>query len=278
MKITFVQSRGLVNDPIANFYKARMRINNVDSDIFVFPEMFCSGYISDEKHMHINNLKKLIYDNVQDLCKVKGCSVIIGSPTERDGKKFDSALLINPEGTTVYDKVVLCSDGAFDETAFFTAGNRPVVIDHDGVRIGLMVGDDLLSTELMAAYMDEDVHIIVDIAAMDAGQMDRLEKIAASKAAQNHVPIIVCNMIGDDCGHMLCGRSMMMSSDGTAVEKCTDGSDVREIRLNPDELNANISKRVRTRNIKLEKCETVKSGTSEPDTSIKSCPYGTLPS
>ena len=37
MKITLVQSRGLVNDPKVNFFKARMRINNVDSEIFIFP-------------------------------------------------------------------------------------------------------------------------------------------------------------------------------------------------------------------------------------------------
>ena len=44
MRITLVQSRGLMNDPTVNFFKARMRINNVESDIFVLPEMFCSGY------------------------------------------------------------------------------------------------------------------------------------------------------------------------------------------------------------------------------------------
>ena len=42
MKITLVQSRGVVGDTKVNYFKAKMRISNVESDIFVFPEMYMS--------------------------------------------------------------------------------------------------------------------------------------------------------------------------------------------------------------------------------------------
>ena len=84
MKITLVQSRGLVNDPTVNFFKARMRINNVDADMFILPEMFCSGYVSDENTMRLKDLDDKIVNKLAELSVQRGCAIICGCPRKEN--------------------------------------------------------------------------------------------------------------------------------------------------------------------------------------------------
>ena len=95
MKITLVQSRGLVNDPTVNFFKARMRINNVDADMFILPEMFCSGYISEEKTMRLGELDDKIVNKLSELSVQRGCAIITGCPRKEGDDLYNCALLIN---------------------------------------------------------------------------------------------------------------------------------------------------------------------------------------
>jgi predicted amidohydrolase len=95
MKITLVQSRGLVNDPKVNFFKARMRINNVDSEIFVFPEMFCTGYVSQRQDMQLQVLENAILKDLAKLSDNKGSTIICGCPVAEGDDIYDTALIID---------------------------------------------------------------------------------------------------------------------------------------------------------------------------------------
>ncbi|MBQ3735674.1 MAG: hypothetical protein II855_01940, partial [Candidatus Methanomethylophilaceae archaeon] len=111
MKITLVQSRGLVNDPKVNFYKARMRINNVDSEIFVFPEMFCSGYVSDRNTMRLDMLKPMVIDELAKLSDNKGSTIICGCPQKDGDTIYDTALVIDGKEVSCYRKINLSNKG-----------------------------------------------------------------------------------------------------------------------------------------------------------------------
>ena len=226
MKITLVQSRGLVNDPTVNFFKARMRINNVDADMFILPEMFCSGYISDEKTMRIGELDEKIINKLSELSVQRGCAIICGCPRKEGDDLYNCALLINKKEITAYKKMILSDDGAFDETQVFKPGNQPMIIDHMGLNIGVSVGYDLLSPELYKYYAENDVDLLICISAFNEKQMDRFDKIVKSRAAENSLPVILCNMVGPDCGQNLIGRSKFIGPDGSIIEGCTESSDV----------------------------------------------------
>ena len=73
--------------------------------------------------------------------------------------------------------MILSDDGAFDETKVFKTGNQPMIIDHMGLNIGVSVGYDLLSPELYKYYAENDVDLLICIAAFNEKQMDRFDKI-----------------------------------------------------------------------------------------------------
>jgi NAD+ synthase (glutamine-hydrolysing) len=261
-----------LRDPTVNFFKARMRINNVDSDMFILPEMFCSGYTNDMEAMKIDLLDEKIVSKLSELSVNRGCAIICGCPRKEDDKIFDCALLIDGKNVTPYKKMILGKDGAFDETKTFTAGNQPMIIDHMGVKIGMSVGDDLLSPELFKFYAENDVDIIVCISAFNEAQMSRFDKIVVSRAAENSLPVILCNMVGPDCGQNLVGRSKYIGADGSIIESCTESSDVREINVDEESLKKAKCARVLLPDLTFGECIKCTSSSGEGANPIPKCP------
>jgi predicted amidohydrolase len=271
MKITLVQSRGIMQDPTVNFFKARMRINNVESDIFVLPEMFCCGYTGDTNMMKIPSLDDKIIGKLSGLSVERGCAIIVGCPREIEGKIYDCALAISGKTITPYCKMMLGTDGAVDEPKTFSAGNRPMIIDHDGLKIGIAIGDDLLSPELYRFYAEHDCDLVICIAAFNEEQMRRFDKIVASRAAENSLPAMICNMVGPDCGQNLIGRSKYIGGDGEVIESCTESSDVRVISIDPQTLKDAKAARRTLPDLKLGEPILMESHTTEP-VNVKHCP------
>ncbi|MCQ2056541.1 MAG: carbon-nitrogen hydrolase family protein [archaeon] len=272
MKVALIQSRGLLQDPTVNFFKARMRINNVDADMFIFPEMFCSGYSGRKEDMKIEMLDSKIITKLCDLSVSRGCAIICGCPIKEKEKIYDCALLISGKEITVYKKMILGNDGAFDENQYFTPGNQPMIIDHMGLQIGLSVGNDLLLPELYKFYAENGVDIIVCISAFNANQMNKFDKIVISRAAENSLPVIVCNMVGSDCGQNLIGKSKFIGPDGSIIESCTESSDVRILNIDTGILRTSSKNRKILPSVKFGECIKAKS-ISSGGTGPVICPF-----
>ena len=272
MKITLVQSRGLMQDPTVNFFKARMRINNVDADIFILPEMFCSGYTGDEKKMSLDVLDAKIVSKISELSVNRGSTVIMGCPRKIDDKIYDCALVISGKEINTYKKMILSRDGAFDETEVFSPGNQPMIVDHMGLKIGMSIGYDLLSSELFRYYALNDVDMMVCISALTEGQMGMMEKIVRSRAAEFSMPVILCNMVGPDCGVNLIGRSKFIGPDGNDIESCTESSDVRVITLDEEILRDAKESRVVLPDVVLGEAIVVKTESGNGENKA-TCPY-----
>lgn len=242
MKITLVQSRGLVNDPKSNFFKARMRINNVDSDVFVFPEMYCSGYVRNEADMHVDSLKTMVLDGLSKLSDNRGCTIICGCPVKDDDGLYDAALVIDGMSASHYRKMCL-TDSIFDENGIFKTGSRPLIAEREGLRMGLAIGDDIISPDLIRYYAECGADMIICISALTGLKATRFARIIQAFAAMYSMPILLCNMTGPDCGVELGGKSIYVDENGDIIESCTSGSDVREIRVDVEALKANTASR-----------------------------------
>jgi predicted amidohydrolase len=68
--------------------------------------------------------------------------------------------------------------------------------------------------------------------------MAGMEKIAVSRAVENRIYVMLVNMVGEDPGKKMAGRSMLISPDGEVLERFSDSTDLREIRLEDDFLDA----------------------------------------
>ena len=273
MKITLVQSRGLVKDPKVNFFKARMRINNVDSEIFVFPEMFCCGYVGDEATMQLPFLENTILNDLAKLSDNKGSTIICGCPVKEGDDLYDTALVFDGMERHYYKKMYLYAGNVFDETKVFKRGSTPMIIERQGLKMGLMLGHDLFIDDLVSYYAENGADLIICMSALLPEQIEEFLKVGQSSAIRFSIPIMICNMTGNDCGKELGGRSAFISDKGEFLETCTAGSDVREIRIDVDAMKAATASRILPPKIQFGEGTEVNIKKVDPDPNGPFCPF-----
>ena len=242
MRIAIAQVRGQVDDPPANASKAKMLLNNTDVDLLIFPEMFATGY---EKNavQFAANIAAVFKDKAYRFVKEKGCSVIYGCPLQFDDGIYDCAVLSDGENEQIYRKIHLDANEKFSEKDIFKAGNAPVIFNFKDLKIGVMMGNDIMFGEMMRWYSAKDVDIVVCISAVSKPVMERYEKMLPARCIENSVEMIFVNMVGPDPGFVTAGGSKHISYDGTVLENCTDSSDVRIIKLDAERIKRSKEKR-----------------------------------
>ena len=243
MKVTISQSRGQIDDPQANISKAKMVISNVESDLFIFPEMFMCGYVRKKEKMFFKVLEGRTIDKMKELSAKKGCAMIFGIPTQDDGKIYNTAMFVNGDEIKMYRKMYLDTD--LEEDKLFTPGNGPLCFEHKGLKFGLAISNDLYYPELFRSYAEKDVDIVICISAASENRMNGYDKLLAARALENSLNIIFVNMVGPDPGEMMIGRSKWIGSDGSVIEGCTESSDVRVLRINDNDIKAGERKKLK---------------------------------
>jgi predicted amidohydrolase len=112
-------------------------------------------------------------DGVRRIAADAGITVVAGmfTPAE-DGRVHNTLLVVGPAGSGTdvhYDKIHLYDAFGFTESTTVAPGNRPVVIDVDGVGVGLTTCYDLRFPELFSTLARRGAQLIVVGASWAAG-------------------------------------------------------------------------------------------------------------
>ena len=118
MKISLVQENPIVGDIEGNTSIARdyiLKFESSGSDLIVFSELFITGYPPEDLLLREDFLISA-QKSVENLSSsIKKSKVLIGLPTKKDGKRYNSAALIDKSGIIqIYDKHVLPNYIEFD--------------------------------------------------------------------------------------------------------------------------------------------------------------------
>lgn len=198
--------------------------------VVVFPEMTLTGYpIEDlalratfrEAAWHTANelAARLSQDGLGDLYVVVGT---IG--TDHANGKPRNRLVILHSGIVWagYDKHFLPNYGVFDEFRIFSAGERSVTVEIDGMRIGLAICEDIWQDggpveEL--AQADIDLLLTINGSPYEEGKTQTRMDLAIRRAAQVHAPMIYVNQVGGQDDLVFDGGSFTVDADGTLLQR-----------------------------------------------------------
>ena len=256
MKIAIAQVRGQMDDPPANASKAKMLLSNVDADLFIFPEMFASGYDAkcarfvDGSDTILMNKMEMFMTKIETQIANRGCFALFGRPVFENGKLYNAAVLSDGKVKQVYRKIHLNVNDKFSEKDVFAAGNEPMIFECKGLKIGIAMGNDIMFNEMFRWYALKGVDLAVCISAVPQKVLSRYEKVLPARCIENSLDIVFVNMVGPDPGFTMAGGSRYITSDGTVVESCPDSSDVRQIKLNVDALKASKEGRASLKDIR----------------------------
>ena len=224
ISVGIVQENPIVGDIKGNLELAKSAIDtlsqNSSPDIFLFSEMFMTGYPPEDLILR-EDLLDLTYEAVNELATFKPDSfVVIGYPKKEVDSIYNCAgVLRNNSIITEYKKQELPNYEVFDEKRYFKAGSSPGIFEVNGLRIGLSVCEDIWHERVIEQLHDKKADLVLNINAspFHLQKIDDRKKLISSHASKYAMPIIYANQIGGQDELVFDGTSMVMDSEGKQI-------------------------------------------------------------
>ncbi|MBI1370532.1 MAG: NAD+ synthase [Planctomycetes bacterium] len=243
MRIALAQINPTVGAVAANTAKiidAVARGREAGAELVVLPELAVAGYPPKDLL-----LKPAMLDQCQSaITKIaaacEGVTAIVGYPAVSD----------RPTGRTLYNAAAVCRDGklvhrhvksllptydVFDETRYFEPGPAVDLTEHDGVKLGISVCEDLWnSAEMFSRQLYHD-NPIDQLAAAGAQlfincsaspfvtrKHDFRLQLFKNVAARHHLPLVYVNQVGGNDELVFDGNSCVVDANGNVIAHAKD--------------------------------------------------------
>ncbi|MGH8322578.1 MAG: nitrilase-related carbon-nitrogen hydrolase, partial [Steroidobacteraceae bacterium] len=167
-KIALAQLNLLVGDVQGNATRviatARRARVELGADLVVFPELTLSGYPPEDLLFHRGFRRQVERGLERVRQEVQDASVVVGFPEYARAGIYNSAALISGGAiAAIHRKSELPNYKVFDEKRYFQAGAQPTVVDRQGLRIGLLVCEDIWEPESTQLARSDGAELLVVI-------------------------------------------------------------------------------------------------------------------
>ena len=188
------------------------------ADIVVFPELFLTGYPPEDLLLRPSMETRLREARARMAAKVaRDVLVIIGYPGRREGQTYNLAgLLYNGEWLDEYAKQALPNYLVFDEQRYFSPGTQPLVIEHQGAKLGILICEDVWKPEPVRRTCEAGADILITLNASPYHQdkpAERLE-LLRERAAEVQRPLVYVNQVGGQDELVFDGGSACVDATG----------------------------------------------------------------
>lgn len=197
-------------------------IREYQADCVVFPEMTLSGYPPEDLLLRPD----FLHECQQALKKIQQATLpttlIVGYPVQINQYIFNqAAVLQQSEIIATYNKQELPNYTVFDEKRYFSAGTEPCVFSLKGVKIGLLICEDLWFPRAVAQTVDAGAQLIIALNAspFDYNKAKIREMLLIERAHEVKTPIIYANLIGGQDELVFDGGSLVINSAGQRCQQ-----------------------------------------------------------
>ncbi len=196
----------------SSFEKIEHLTQGLKTDVLALPEVFEIGWYP-EKFAVIDNGRTTNF--LSNLAKKLNINIIGGSYIT-DGRNVCPVFNRNGEPVAQYDKMHLFRvDG---EEKYIKPGKNPVMVELEGVKIGLTICYDIRFPEIYRAYAKAGADLFVNVAAWGAHKPVQWEVMTRSRAAENQIPLVALTQ----CGGQNLGHSRIIGRDGEILAEIKD--------------------------------------------------------
>ncbi len=241
MKIAIAQVNFMLGDLSGNVDKlidVALRAAKSGAKLVVTPEFALCGY-PPEDLLFRHDFRRACEDALTLLCAklddnplTKGLAMIVGHPHvvidadagqsghvgEGRERLFNAASLIR-HGRIVhtYLKQRLPNYQVFDEKRYFETGHRPFVFELDGVRIGVLICEDVLYASPVAATAraGADIIVVPNASPYDVNKLETRYDVVRARVAESGLPILYAHWTGGQDELVFDGASFGINKDGT---------------------------------------------------------------
>ncbi|HTH17079.1 MAG TPA: NAD+ synthase [Magnetospirillum sp.] len=222
LSIALAQINPVVGDiagNVARIRAARAEAARDGAQLVVFPELTVSGYPPEDlvlKGAFLDAVEQAVEDLAKDTAD-EGPAMLVGAPWRVDGLPRNAVLMLDHGRITATRlKHHLPNYGVFDEARVFVAGPLPGPIQFRGVRLGVMVCEDMWYADVAECLAETGAEILV----VPNGSPFELDKVdvrlnrAVSRITETGLPLLYVNQLGGQDELVFDGASFALDAKG----------------------------------------------------------------
>lgn len=192
------------------------------ADLVVFPELALTGYPPEDLLLR-PDLMVRVNAQLELIAQVSHkTAVLVGHPWPEDGKLYN-ALSVYAEGRLLirYYKQKLPNYGVFDELRYFSAGDKNALLELNGVRLGLLICEDLWFDAPVDALHAAGAEVIVSINASpyDQEKPQVRQRLLEGHCRRTGLPLLYLNQIGGQDELVFDGCSKVFNAQGEMTHR-----------------------------------------------------------
>jgi len=188
------------------------------ADLVVFSELFVCGYPPEDlvlKPFFQDRIDAAVQSLASDTAD-GGPALLLGAPWRDGGKPYNAALLLDGGGIAgVRCKYDLPNYGVFDEKRVFEGGPLPGPVSFRGVRLGVMVCEDMWTPDVTECLEESGAEILVVIngSPFDIDKGDVRLDLATHRVTESNLPLVYVNQVGGQDELVFDGSSFVLNAD-----------------------------------------------------------------
>lgn len=195
--------------------------DRLGASLVAFPELTVSGYPPEDLLQRPSFLEACAAEVAHLAARIHGIAAIVGHP-DALGEVYNAASLLRDGGVEwTYHKQALPNYTVFDEKRYFRHGHANRVFDIEGVRVGMLICEDIWEAEPAAgaAQAGAELILVINASPYDHRQAATREALLRQRATENGVPIAYVNLVGGQDDLLFDGHSVLVQADGEIVAR-----------------------------------------------------------
>jgi NAD+ synthase len=212
---------GDIEGNIAKLREARSKAAAKGADLVMASELYVSGYPPEDLVLKPSFLEAVL-GAIEVLTKetANGPAILLGAPWREQGKIYNAALLL--DAGTIAAKIFkrdLPNYGTFDEKRVFAGGPLPMPIDFRGLKLGIMVCEDMWTPDATAHLKKQGAQILLvpNGSPYESDKLGERQKLAQARAKETGLPLIYLNQIGGQDELVFDGASFVLDAQGKSI-------------------------------------------------------------
>jgi NAD+ synthase len=221
LRIAMAQINPAVGDIAGNrrlVEQARARAAAEQADLVVCPELVICGYPPEDL---------VLRPSVQEACEAAvrelaaqtkdgGPALLVTSPWREKGLLYNSALLLDGgEIVAVRHKHELPNYGVFDEKRHFAAGPLPGPMVFRGVRLGVMVCEDMWLPDVAECLAETGAEMLIvpNGSPFETNKWDQRLPLGIARVVETGLPLLYVNRTGGQDELVFDGGGFVLNAD-----------------------------------------------------------------
>ena len=217
-------------------------LKKYNPDFIFLPEVWTCGWDCESFPKCAEEIKTAKSVNMlQEIAKTYSVNVIGGSFIQKksESELVNATPVINRLGKVVctYEKNHLFSYYGCNEGDYITKGTNPILVELDGIKIGLSICYDIRFPELYRAYRKNGADIMVNLAAWGAEKKVPWDNMNTSRAVENQTYFVALTQTGVlKDGSRNLGHSMILDYKGDVLDEINIKEGVIFAEIDLDEM------------------------------------------